>query len=125
MNDTPARDRGLWAYAVGILGSFLILAGLAWAIHRYTQPPPLGEDRAVVRAKALAEIRAAEAEALEHTGWIDPAKGIVRLRIEDALKLVERDWGQNPAAGRSNLIERVEKATVLPPKPPEKKSDFE
>lgn len=121
----PQPGRAAGAYVVGILGSFLILAALAWAIHHYTRPAPLGEDRARVRAKALAELRAAETEALEHTGWVDPVKGIVRLRIEDAMKMVERDWGQNPAAARSNLISRVEKATAVPPKAPEKPSQFE
>jgi hypothetical protein len=112
------------AYAAGILGSFLIVAALAWAMHRYTQPAPLGEDRAAERAKALVEMRAAETEALHTTAWIDPAKGIVRLRIEDAMQLVEREW-QDPAAARSKLIMRVEKATAPPPKVPEKPSPFE
>jgi hypothetical protein len=94
-------------------------------MHRYTQPPPLGENRAEVRAKALAELRAAEADALEHAAWIDQPKGIVRLPIQAALKMVERDWGQNPVAARSNLIARVEKATAVPPKAPEKPSAFE
>lgn len=125
MNGEPVPSRGAWAYVLGILGSFLILAVLAWAIHRYTQPAALGEDRAAVRAKALVELRAAETEALEHTSFIDPVKGIVRLRIEDAMKIIERDWGANPAAGRSNLIARVEKATAVPPKAPEKPSQFE
>ncbi len=128
MNPEPVPTRSAWAYVLGILGSFLILAVLAWAIHRYTQPAPLGEDRAAVRAKALVELRAAETEALEHTAWLDPVKGIVRLRIEDAMKIVERDWGANPSAGRSNLIARVEKATAQPPaapKAPEKPSPFE
>jgi hypothetical protein len=115
----------IWpAYAVGILGSFLIVVALTWALHRYTQPPPLGEDRAAARAKALAEMRAAEADALNNTAWIDASKGIVRLRIVDAMQLVEREW-QNPAAARSNLIARVEQATALPPKVPEKPSPFE
>ncbi len=128
MNSAPVPGRSVWAYVLGILGSLLIIGALAWAIHRYTQPAPLGEDRAAVRTKALAELRAFEAEALEHTGWVDPVKGIVRLRIEDAMKIVERDWGANPAAGRSNLITRVEKATALPPpapKAPEKPSPYE
>jgi hypothetical protein len=116
MTTQPTRERIGLAYFFGILGSFLIVAALAWAIHRYTQPPPLGEDRAEARRKALAEIRAAEAEALHTTGWVDPVKGLVRLRIEDAMKLVEREW-QNPAAARSNLIARVEKANPPPPKP--------
>jgi hypothetical protein len=118
-------DRSIGAYLVGILGSFLVIAGMGWAIHRYTQPAPLGEDRAAVRAKALMELRAAEAEALNNTGWVDPTKGLVRLRIEDAMRIVEREWGRNPSAARSNLIERVEKATAAPPKAPEKPSPFE
>jgi uncharacterized protein YdaU (DUF1376 family) len=124
VNDEPVRDHTGVAYLAGILGSLLIVAALAWAIHRYTQPPPLGEDRAAVRAKALAEMRGADAEALSATGWMDQSKGIVRLRIEDSMALVEREW-RNPSAARSNLIERVEKATALPPKAPEKPSQFE
>ena len=120
---TTGERTGL-AYFFGILGSFLIVAALAWAIHRYTQPAALGEARAEERRKNLAELRAAEAEALGTTAWIDAGKGLVRLRIEDAMKLVEREW-QNPAAARSNLIARVEKATAAPPKAPEKPSQFE
>src|SRR5437867_2142104 len=107
MNSQPVRT-GL-AYTAGILGSFLIITGMVWAMRHYTQPPPLGEDRAAVRAKALADLRAAEAEAMGTTAWIDKTKGLVRLRVEDAMKIVEREWGQNPVAARSNLITRVEK----------------
>jgi hypothetical protein len=70
-------------------------------------------------------LRAAEAEALNNTAWLDQPKGIVRLRIEDAMKMVEQEWGHNPAAARSNLMARVEKATAPPPKVPEKPSQFE
>ena len=124
MNSSCTNGRTWLAYAAGILGSFLIAAALVWAMHRYTQPPPLGTDRAAERAKALAEMRAAETEALQTTAWVDAGKGIVRLRIEDAMQLVLREW-QNPAAARSNLIVRVEKATAPPPKVPEKPSAFE
>jgi len=125
MNSQVAPERTALAYIVGILGSFLIIAGLVGAMLHYTKPAPLGEDRAAVRARTLVELRAAEAEALNTTAWLDQAKGLVRLRVEDAMKLVERDWGSNPGAARSNLIERVEKATALPPKAPEKPSQFE
>ena len=124
MTPPATGERTGLAYFFGVLGSFLIVAALAWAIHRYTQPPPLGEDRATVRRQALAELRAAEADALHNVGWIDQGKGIVRLRIQDAMKLVEQEW-QNPGAARSNLIARVEKATAVPPKAPEKPSQFE
>jgi hypothetical protein len=122
LNTEPAPDRSTCSYILAALGSFLIVAALVWAMHRYTQPPPLGEDRAAARAKALGEIRATEADALEHAGWVDQQKGIVRLPIEVAVNMVEQNWG--PAA-RSNLITRVEKATAPPPKVPEKPSQFE
>jgi hypothetical protein len=124
MNSQPVRGRTRLAYVTGILGSFLIVAVLVWAMRHYTQPSPLGEDRVALRKKALAELRAAEAEELNTYGWLDQSKGLVRLPIAEARKLALRDW-QNPAAARSNLIARVEKATALPPKAPEKPSAFE
>jgi hypothetical protein len=117
-----AKDRTSLAYLVAILGAFLIVAGLVWAMHRYTKPPPLGEGRAAERAKALAELRGAEKETLESMAWINQSNGIVRLRLEDAMNVVLREW-QNPAAARSNLLARTAKA--YPPPPPPPKSAFE
>ena len=116
MNSEPVRERTGMVYAIAILGSFLIVAALVWAMHKYTEPPPLGAGRAAERARALAELRAAEADALNNVGWVDQAKGMVRLPIADAMKIIERSW-QNPAAARSNLLERVAKANPPPPKP--------
>ena len=124
MSPQPARERTGLAYAIGILGSLLIVAALVWAMQRYTQPPPLGQDRVAVRKKALADLRAAEATELENYGWLDQPKGVVRLPIAEAMQLSLRDW-QNPAAARSNLIARVEKATAAPPAAPAKPSAFE
>jgi hypothetical protein len=124
MNAQPARERTGLALLIGILGSLLIVAALVWAMQRYSQPPPLGEDRVAVRKKALADMRATEASELESYGWVDQTKGVVRLPIAEAMKLALRDW-QNPAAARSNLIARVEKATAVPPAAPAKPSAFE
>ena len=122
-HDCPSRSRA--AYAAAILGAFLIVALLVRLTKDYTAAPPLNANRAAERAKALADIRNAEEDALNNTGWIDPTKGIVRLRIDDAMKLTERAW-QNPAAARSNLIARVDKANPPPPPPPPPpKSAFE
>jgi hypothetical protein len=109
---------------VAVVLACLIFAGLVWKMRQYTTPEPLGAARAAERAKALAELRAAETDALNNPGWIDPTKGLVRLPIAEAMELAEREW-QNPAQARSNLIARVEKATALPPKAPEKPSQFE
>ena len=111
-------------YAFAVLGSFLIFAALVWAMWSYTRSAPLGEDRVAVRRKALTELRASEAEVLSNYAWQDQAKGIIRLPIAEAVKLAEREW-QNPPAARSNLIARVAKATALPPKAPEKPSQYE
>ena len=124
MNHQPAPERTGLAYLIGILGSLLIVAALVWAMQRYTQPPPLGEDRIALRKKALVDLRAAEASELESYGWVDQTKGVVRLPINEAMKLALREW-QNPAAARSNLIARVEKATAVPPAAPAKPSPFE
>lgn len=114
--------KGRMAYAIAILGAFLIVAGLVAAMRHYIQAPALNANRAAERSKALGEIRAAEADASQNVAWIDQSKGIVRLRISDAVQIAEREW-KNPAAARSNLIARVDKAN--PPPPPPKPSQFE
>jgi len=113
------------AYAIAVIGAILIVVFLDRQLKKYTQAPPVDAGRAEERAKDLAEIRNAEADALNNTGWIDPTKGVVRLKIDDAMQLMEENW-KNPAAGRSNLLERVEKANPPPPPPPPSKpSPFE
>ena len=124
MSSQPARERTGSIYLVGILGAFLIVAALVWYAQRYTRPQPLGEDRVAARKKALAELRAAEANELENYGWVDQAKGVVRLPIAAAMQLTLREW-QDPAVARSNLVARVAKATAAPPAAPAKPSEFE
>jgi len=122
MNSEPVPERSSLAYVLAVLGAFLIVAGLVWTMRKYSEPAPLNAKRAAERANALKEVRAADNDALKNTGWIDQPKGVVRLRIEDAMKIVEREWSKNPGAARSNLISRVEKATAVAPPPP---SQFE
>jgi hypothetical protein len=124
VNSEQPPQRTALAYSAGILGSLLLVALLVWAIIRYAQPPPV-ENRSAERAKALAELRAAEAEALAKPAWVDKAKGVVRLPIDQAVQMVERDWGKDAATARSNLLARAAKAFAVPPKAPEKPSEFE
>ena len=100
MSHQPAPERTGLAYLIGILGSLLIVAALVWAMQRYTQPPPLGEDRVSVRRKALADLRAAEASELETYGWVDQAKGVTRLPIAEAMKLAIKGGRLAYLAGR-------------------------
>jgi hypothetical protein len=44
--------------------------------------------------------------------------------VARAKELVLEEW-QNPAAARSNLMERAAKAFAPAPKPPEKKNEYE
>ncbi len=124
MSANADKARSLFAYLIAAVGAFLIVAAVVWGTRKLVQPPPLSEDRVATRLRSLAEVRAAEAQALTTVGWIDQTKGVVRLPIETALVLTERTW-QNPAQARSNLIARVEKATFVPPPLPEKPSVYE
>jgi hypothetical protein len=99
----------------------LIFAALVWKTRQYTTPSPLGAERVAERTKALAELRAVEATTLHTVGWIDPAKGVVRIPIAEAMVLAEKQW-QNPAQARATLKSRVQKAFYVPPPPP---SEFE
>ena len=125
MNPAIRSGTSKLVYFAAVTGAFLIVILLVLAMRHFSRPAPLGEDRAAVRAKAMAELRGAENEALHTPAWLDQGKGIVRLRVEDAVKMVERDWARDPVAARSNLMERVAKATALPPKVPAKPSEFE
>ncbi len=127
MNSGASENQALgrnFSVTAAVVIVCLIFAGLVWKMQQYTIPPPLDAVRAAERAKALADLRAEEATALNNVGWVDQAKGVVRLPIADAIKLAELHW-QNPASARADLIARVEKATALPPKAPEKPSQFE
>jgi hypothetical protein len=122
LNSASKPNCGLiTAYSLAVLGAFLIVAGLVWLMYSYTRPEPLAEDRAAFRRKTLADVRQADADALYTPAyaWADQSKGIVRLPIKDAMALALRLW-QDPAAGRSNLISRVEKEFYVPPPPPTK-----
>lgn len=125
MSTETVRERAGLIYLIAVIGAFLIVGALVMTMRHYNQPPGLNTKRMAERAAALAELRAAEAEAISRPGWVDQGKGIVRLPVDQAMKIVLKDW-QNPAAGRSNLLARVAKANPPPaPKAPEKPSPFE
>jgi hypothetical protein len=109
---------------VGIIGSFLVVAWLVWFMIQKTKPAALAEDRNALRRKNLTELQSASADVLNNYGVIDAGKQLARLPITEAKRTVVEEW-KDAKAGRTNLIARVEKATAVPPKAPEKKSDFE
>jgi hypothetical protein len=112
------------AAAVGFVGASLIFAVLAVAVKFSVHPPAIDEDRSALISKTLAEIRANENTNLNSAGWIDQSRGIVRLPIETAMQMVQRNW-QNPADARADLNSRAEKANAPLPKQPAKANPFE
>jgi hypothetical protein len=118
------NERTVWPVGVGFLIACFLFTAIVVKVKWSVAVPAIDADRAAVRAKALAEIRAAENQALNHPGWIDENRGLVRLPISIAMQITEREW-QDPAAARSNLAARAEKATAPAPKAPEKPSAFE
>ncbi len=86
---TVPAPRSAWPmFAAG-----LVMLGLFWGINLLLRSSgaPSGsleeEMRAEVRLKNLAELRAANEEQLTTYGWVDKAKGVVRIPIERAMAL--------------------------------------
>ena len=109
---------------LGILGAFLVVAALVGAMKYYTRPAPLNQARIEERKKTLSELRAEDTRGLSTYEVTDAGKGLVRLKIDRAMDLTIEAY-KNPAAARTNLIARAEKAAAVPPKPPEAPSKFE
>jgi hypothetical protein len=97
-----------------VLAVLLIMAGMIWIMYHYTRPSPVDRARAVERKTAREEITAQGRELLGGFGWINQPRGVARLSIARAMELTVQGW-QDPAAGRSDLLARFEKAT--PPLP--------
>jgi hypothetical protein len=122
MNSRPEYKLAFTVYFLAALGALLIVGALAAYVHSRTRPAALNQARIEERIKFLKEVNATGADALDHYGWQDQSKKIVRLPITNAIDLIIREW-KNPAAGRSNLLARLDKAN--PPPPPPKPTAFE
>jgi len=97
--------------ALGFLTVAGIFAVLSVAVKLTLNTPAIDADRAADRAKALAEIRAAEETALATAAVIDAKHGTVRLPIDTAMTLAAQQW-QNPSAARADLNSRAEKSVA-------------
>ena len=113
---------------VGVTREFTLAAGLlvgvallVWWLAQRTESPALDAARAQVRRGTLAGLRAGNEEALATDAVIDATRGTWRLSVARATELALQ-FAQDPAAGRSNLLSRLERATA---KPPEKPNPYE
>ena len=112
----PARAH-LLAFVIAVVGALLMFAALVWIMVRVTRPEAVTAGRAEERKKILVQTRNDEAQVLNNYDRVGAGPGFVRMKIEDAMKLTIKEY-QNPAAARTNLIARADKAGTPPPPPP-------
>jgi hypothetical protein len=124
MNPDPTFEKPVWHIGIIFAVAGLLFVVLVAAVKFSVAVPAIDADRAAVRAKALAEIRATEEKSLNTAGWVDQDRNIVRLPIDLALQKAANDW-KNPAAARADLVARAEKAAAPLPKTAPKPSAFE
>jgi hypothetical protein len=124
MNPEMTSKKPVWHVGLGFVVAGFLFAALVWLLKYSTPPPAIDADRAAERSKDLAEIRNADSQALGQAGWIDQQRGLVRLPIDVAMQIAVQEW-QNPAAARTNLIAREEKAAAPAPVAPAKPNPFD
>jgi hypothetical protein len=123
MNPETA-DKPVWHFGINFILASLLFIALGVMVKLSVSVPPINTDRAALRSKALADIRAAEATGLNTPGWVDRDRGLVRLPMETAMRIYEQA-AQNPEAARADLIARADKAAAPQPKQPPKPNPFE
>jgi len=106
---------------IAILATFLLMVFLVRQMTKVAQPASVGAARGLERALENAKIRADGITASQDWGYVDQTRGIVRLPLEEAIKLTVQGY-QKPEAFRTDVLARMEKASVPPPKP---KNDYE
>jgi hypothetical protein len=115
VNTHSETKSSVGVYVVAILGVFLIMAALVGVMRHYSNPGAVDTKRAEERRTALLEIQRASYDQFQNYGYVDAAKGQVRLPVERAMEVIVQEW-KNPQAGRSNLLSRVEIFNKPPPK---------
>jgi hypothetical protein len=118
------EEKPVWHFGILFAAACFLFVVLTVIVKFSTLVPAIDADRAILITKALADIHATEANALNTPDWVDKDRGIVRLPIGTALQLSE-NAAQNPAAARADLIARAAKAAAPLPKTAPKPSAFE
>ena len=110
MNDQLCTKKSsACVYALGIAGTFLVMAAMVWVMRTYTQTPSLAEVRGAERIKNLSDFHALNSPLISDYDWQDKSKEIVRVPVSRAKELVLDEW-QNPGAGRAKLMARATNA---------------
>ncbi|HVY71350.1 MAG TPA: hypothetical protein VHH73_15565 [Verrucomicrobiae bacterium] len=99
------------AYIVGIVGTFVVMAGMVRFVRQHNPPVLPDHARAEARSKALKELVAANMDFLNSYGWVDETRGITHIPVTEALKIAEQEW-KDPVAARKKLSGLADKATA-------------
>lgn len=111
-------------YGIVVFAAFLAMVYFVRHMYQSHDPGRINQARAEARVKARTELAATSREALSTAGWVDEARGVVRLPISVAMELMVRNYRDGQGA-QASLAERVEKATAPLPAAPEQPSEFE
>ena len=106
-------EKPVWHFGVIFVVACFLFVALVVAVQMSVHVPAIDADRAALRSKALADLRAVEATALTTAGWVDQDRGIVRLPIETAMQISEKT-AQNPVAALSGPSFATDVARGLP-----------
>lgn len=101
--------------AIAFIVASVVFAVFVVAVKLLVNVPAIDADRAAIISKTFVEMHTNEIASLENVGWADKPRSIVRLPIETAIQMIERNW-QNPAQARADLIARAENAAKPAPK---------
>jgi len=102
------RPLSVLATVAGALGAFLIIAALVLYMQRQFRPAPVGAVRAEERLKIATALKAESTDALNNYGVIKADNGIYRLPVRQAVTLWAGLNQDGNAAGRAQLIERLD-----------------
>jgi hypothetical protein len=116
--ESDVNIRAIFGFGLGLLAVAVVIHALMWLLFIYfdardeasTAPrhplaaaenalPP--EPRLQIRPRQdLIDLRTQEAEALESYGWVDRNAGVVRIPIDEAMRLtLQRGLPARPSAG--------------------------
>lgn len=89
---TPSSS-GSWVTLAAAIGGFAIFALIVFIAYLPKKPDPLpdGARTPEQRKAALAELRAKEKSAVSTYGWVDQNAGIVRIPVEEAVKITIKE----------------------------------
>jgi hypothetical protein len=82
------------------------VAGALWVSHSGSATDREDQERAAVRTKNLADLRAADQTALTTYGWSDKAKGIIHIPVTRAIELVMPELNARSTKGTPSQTEQ-------------------